>query len=116
MSALNLDFWEIVKGEVSGEWPHRNKERWAPLLNAMDTVGAYDDFEIWRYVHDNRARSAWELGQTLGDLISGAGVPVLGIVTDDGRAASRLRDYLNHGAESADGLLVGDTARRSSYE
>jgi hypothetical protein len=27
-----------------------------------------------------------------------------------------LRDYLNHGAESADGLLVGDTARRSSYE
>ena len=27
-----------------------------------------------------------------------------------------LRDYLIHGAESADGLLVGDTARRSSYE
>jgi hypothetical protein len=32
------------------------------------------------------------------------------------KTTAALRDYLNHGAESADGLLVGDTARRSSYE
>ena len=27
-----------------------------------------------------------------------------------------LRDYLSHVVESADGLLVGDNDRRSSYE
>lgn len=38
------------------------------------------------------------------------------VLEADFKAGPRLRDYLNHGAESADGLLVGDTARRSSYE
>jgi len=54
---------------------------------------------------------------------STSGLTLYGFVVDTQQAivegaivVTTLRDYLNHGAESADGLLVGDTARRSSYE